>query len=688
MVFSYNYLKNYLKKDISVKELTDLLTFHSLEVEVKKEKNDYLLDIDLLPNRYPDVASYAGIAREINAILGKKDNLFAKKEYSLPKGLKKSKEISISIENKNDCLLYKGIIIKNTKVSSSPKWLKDFLVKHNIVSHNFLVDIANFVMLETGQPLHIFDLETIKNKKIIIRRAKSKEKIKTLDGQDFVLDEDILVIADSQKPMVIAGIKGGQNTGVSQKTKDILIEAANFNPTLIYKASKKLNISTDASARFSHNLALELADIGLARAANIILEKQGGKLAGYIEAGKTKGVKKFAGFNEKEFENLIGIEISLNKAKNILENLGFAYKGKKKDYHIFEVPWWRKDISIPEDLYEEVARILGYQNLPAKEPIALVKPPKRNDNLALKRKAQSFLANIGFDEVYNYSLTSFEKIKKLDFPANNSIKLFNPISKEFEYLRPTLAIGLLENIKFNFSFFDKLFLFEIGKIFFWQANKAKESQKIALAVAFKKKADKEIFFVLKGIVESFLKSLGLDRDDYKFSLDLKSKKDFQLKQSFYPKKFSYLNAKDKTLGILGEIKPSLLKFFGISDFNKDSRVAIAEIDFESLVSLVLAEREYQPIIPYPAVIRDVSFFIKKSVKIEDILIAIENSKAKYLREADLFDVFIKGEQENKKSLGFHLIFQAKDHTLTAQEIEKDLEEIKRSLKNKFKIEIR
>ncbi len=686
MIFSYQTLKKYLKKDIAIKELTNLLTFHSLEVEVKKEKTDYLLDIDLLPNRYPDTASYIGIAREINALLGKKDNLLDQKDYLLPKNLKKSREVSISIENKNDCLIYKGIIIKDIKVSPSPKWLKDFLEKHNIVSHNFLVDIANYVMLETGQPLHIFDLDTIKNKKIIVRRAKNKEKIKTLDGQEFVLNKDILVIADSQKPIVIAGIKGGEGTGVSQKTKNIFVEAANFDPALIYKVSKKLALTTDASSRFSHNLPLKLVDIGLARATNIILKK-GGRLEGFVQAGKINSNKKFAGFNEEEFENLIGIKINFIKARQVLANLGFVYKNKNKNYYIFEVPWWRKDINIPEDLYEEIARVLGYQNLPAKKPLALIEPPKRNDRLVLKRKIQNFLVNAGFDEVYNYSLTSAKKIEQLDFQKKQSIKLFNPISKEFEYLRPTLAIGLLENIKFNFSFFDKLFLFEIGKIFSWQNNKTKESQKVGLAIAFKKKSDKESFFILKGIIESFLNGLGLDRNDYKFSQDIK-KQNIKLKENFFPKKFAYLVAKNKTFGILGEIKPSLLKFFGISDFNKDSRVVIAEIDFDSLLSLVLGEREYQPIIPYPAVIRDLSFFVKKNTKIEDVLITIESSKAKYLREADLFDIFIKNDQENKKSLGFHLIFQAKDHTLTGQEIEKDLAEIKKALKNKFKIEIR
>ncbi len=689
MVFSFNILKKYLRKKISINKLEELLIFHSLEVGIKRQGNDYLLDIDILPNRYPDSSSYIGVAREINALLGEKEDIFNREEFKLPAKLKKSKEISIIIQSKDDCPVYKGIVIKGIKNKISPKWLKDFLIKHNITSHNFLVDIANFVMLETGQPLHIFDLDKISNKKIIIRRAESGEKITTLDGQKVALNKDILVIADNKKPIVIAGIKGGKGTGVGWETKNIFIEAANFNANLIYKASKKINISTDASIRFSHNLPAKLVDIGLARIANIIL-REGGKLDGVVQAGRVKTIKKLVGFNEEKFKDLIGIDIRIKKARQILSSYGFNYKGKKVKYYIFEVPWWRNDISVPEDLYEEVARSIGYQFLPAKKPLGIITAPKRNDALSLTRKIQNFLANVGFNEVYNYSLVSKEHLEKIGFLPNNSVKLLNPISKEFEYLRPTLAIGLLNNINYNFSFFDKLFLFEIGKTFFWENKKIKEVKKISFITALKVKRNnsQEIFFILKGFLENFFASLGLDKDDYNFSLSLMGKKEDLNKQIFYPKKFAYLNANNKTFGIIGEVKPSLLEYFGIKNINNYAKVAFAQIDFDPLLALILREREYQSIIPYPAVVRDISFFVSRNTKIENVLIAIENSRAKYLREADLFDIFMGESQADKKSLAFHLIFQAKDHTLTNQEIENDLKEVKKSLRNKFKINIR
>jgi len=713
MKFSYKLLKQLVPSIKNQNELIDKLTTHAFEID--SVKGD-MIDIKLPPNRYSDAGSHIGIAREISAILGIKFQIPNFKFQTISKF--KSQNFKVEIKDKNLCPRYTAQYFENIKIEASPKWMQDVLKTCGLRPINNIVDIMNYVMLETGQPLHAFDadkLHTTKGKQptIFIRKANKGEKITTLDGEKYDLNSETLVIADSKEPLAIAGIKGGKVAEVDKNTKKIIVESANFDPVSIYKTSKKLFLSTDASLRFSRNLSPELAILGLNRAEQLLVEIAGASSGAIIDIYPKKRAKKIVKFNIERFRKFIGLNLDFKILKNYFENLGFIVKVpatqiRKVEEFFVEVPPLRVDIETFEDLAEEITRLYGYNKLKSVPPFAFLKPSGFEDQIVLKNKIRRILISFGLSEVYNYSFISNEDVRKLtrintqinaDKNLSKSeldprspeflVELENPISSQFKYLRPNLEINLLKNINDNSRFFEKVSLFEIGKIF--QAGR----EILALGMILSDK-NSETFFKLKGIISELFKKIGLV--DFSFiPLENTASKvgfqsyngDFSLTGFTAPKtNILLIKSNDKILG-------NLKKIYDLSK----KQISSAEINLDELLLLIEGEHEFRPLPKFPSVVRDISIAVSDSTKVGNIIEEIQLINLKHIEDVDLIDEYELTQNDaelnaklrgNEKMISytFRIVFQAPDRTLTDQEVDKEIEKIIAVLKNKFRASLR
>ncbi|MFQ6050033.1 MAG: phenylalanine--tRNA ligase subunit beta, partial [Candidatus Paceibacterales bacterium] len=606
MVFSYNWLQSFFKKRLPKPEkLAELLTMKAFEVgEVKKIGSDWILDIEVLSNRGPDCFSHLGIAREIAAILGIG---YRVPDFSLKENKKiKAKDfVKVEVKNKKDCSRYTARVVTEVKVSPSPKWIRDRLKVCGLRPINNIVDIANYVMLETGQPLHAFDGEKISGQKIIVRKAKKGEKIITLDNEKYELDKDILIIADTEGPSGIAGIKGGKKPEIDKNTKIVVLEGANFNPRTIRKGSKKIDLKTDASWRFEHGIDPNLTELAIDRAVSLIEKVAKGTIAsGLIDFYPKKALPKKVKLNLDYVERLLGVKIPKREIKNILKRLDFkiSYQPISSSTHqlLIEVPTFRLDISIPEDLIEEVGRIYGYQKIPSCFPVSALIPPKRNLDVFWEDMTKNILKEAGFTEVYNYSFVSKKEADIFNF--KNLIEIKNPISAGYQYLRPSLILNLLKNVKENQKFLEEIRIFELGKIF----KKTKVREKRALAGVM----TGDVFYQGKGVIDLLLNKLGISNIWYDEFQPTPEESKISI---WHPKKCAEIKVNHKEIGFLGEISPKILE-----DLKLKQKVVVFDLDFEELQKLASEEQEFRPISPYPAAIRDIAVLVPRGILVEEV----------------------------------------------------------------------
>lgn len=737
MKFSFSLIKKLIPKAKNNKELIRKLNLHSFEVA---DLGRGIWDVSIPANRFSDLASHIGVAREIAAILNSKLKpkiLNPKQIQNFPKHPDKSgttgqtkpktQNFKVLIQDKNLCPRYAGQYFENIKVAPSPKWIRDILTDCGLKPINNVVDITNYVMLETGQPLHAFDFDKItqinadldadkrgyirvnpcsypcKSVSIVIRRAKKGEEITTLDDKTYKLNENVLLIADSQGPLAIAGIKGGKKAEVDKKTKRIIIEAANFNGVNIYKSSKFLKLSTDASLRFSHNISPELVAFALRRISQLLQEIVGAKAGGVIDVNYSKLSKKIIKFDIEKFNRFIGINLDFIKISKYLRSLDFKIiqdsRFKGQDSFLVEPPILRQDIKTFEDVAEEVIRLYGYNQLKSLTPQIHLHPSGFEDQIVLKDKIRKILIGMGLDEVCDYSFISEIDGKRFVF-GDELVALENPISREFYYLRPSLVVGLLKNVEHNFKFFDEVRIFEIGKNFFKEDNK-RITEKLILGIAIASK-NKETFFELKGLIEELFRKSGLV--DYLIVEPENKKgdrvKDFT-KQYLAPDSVLKIESSNTVFGYLGQLKSGLSKW----------KINFFEIDLDVLLKLVIEEHEYQPLPKYPSIMRDISVLVDESARVGEIMQAIQQSDLKYIEDVDLIDEYdLTGTNTDntrtdtdkipresvssprrsvsRRSLTFRIVFQAKDRTLTDEEVNGKIRKINNILKRKFKVLIR
>ncbi|OGZ34279.1 MAG: phenylalanine--tRNA ligase subunit beta [Candidatus Portnoybacteria bacterium RBG_19FT_COMBO_36_7] len=672
MKFSYNWLSEYLEKKIKPEEMVDLLTMHAFEVEsVDKIGTDFVLDIKILPNRAHDCMSHLGIAKELAAISGNKF-IPPKMKFSEDKKLKAEDFILVEVPAKDLCPRYSMRVATDIKIGESPKWMQERLSVCGLRPISNIVDITNYVMLETGQPLHAFDVDKVGGKKIIVRRAGEGEKITTLEGKSYNLSPKNLVIADEKVAIGIAGIKGGEGPEIDEKTKIVAIESANFEPTNIRRTSKSFNLRTDASTRFENGLDPELTATALERSVSLIEEFAGGRVARgmidvYLEKVKTRKILA----DTEWIQGLIDLPIKAQEMADILRKFEIFAKTIKKGKKIFieaAVPTNRLDLEAQEDLAEEIARALGYDKIPSQTPHGIIIPALKDELLVYEDKIKDILVGAGWSEAQNYSFISDEDIKI--FKINNQVQIKNPFSQDQKYLRPALIINLLKNIRENLKYFDKIRLFELGHVFAKTGKDFKEENKISAVVSAKNaKKPAEGLFELKGLIQVLFDKLGID--DVWFDDEISGK--FSWLEFVHLSRRAQVKSGDEIVGWVGEIRPEISDAMGIKE-----KSSVFELDFAALVHLATEERTYLPPSKYPAIMRDLAIVVEQTTKTESVLNVIEIAGGELLQDTDLFDIY-EGLAGAKKSLAFRLTFQSDERNLTDEEVNKMMMSIIRAI---------
>ena len=677
MKFSYTFLKKLVPEIKNPKALEQLLSLYSFEVDSIEGKT---LDIKLPANRYGDAASHWGIAREIAAAMSVPFSEQRAIETLLAKTVATPGKLpfSVIIQDKDLCPRYIGSHCVDVKVTDSPKWIKDVLIECGMRPINNVVDIMNYVMLETGQPLHAFDYDKLEGQQIIVRRAKQGETITTLDDQHVTLTPDMLIIADAKHPLVIAGIKGGKRAEVDRHTKRVVVESANFDPVSVYKTSRAIGILTDTSARFSRTLSPELATLGTLRAKMLLQEMTKMTCKGAIDVYPKKQSKHVVKFELAACNAFLGTQFDAKTVRNTLESLGFILSPIDKKTPVATgnflatVPTLRTDIEHPHDLFEEVARLHGFDNLrPAAPHIRLV-PSGFEDDVTLKDKARRALVALGLDEVYNPSFVS-EHFGGHDADIRSElVALENPISKEYAHMRPTLAAGLHGNIISNSRYFDDIAIFEIGRVFARHNKNIRENNMIGIVLASK---NKDRFLELKGLLHEWFKRIGLN--------DVIMREDEDREPRFAgayinEHELLYIGSDDEHLGYMATMRGLPVKWHG----------SIVELDMALLTKLVVAEHEYIPLPKYPSIVRDVSVLVSVDKRVGDIMQAIQEADIRHIEDVDLIDEYEDAKLDRKRSLTFRIVFQADDRTLTDAEVNKEMEKIVALLRKAFSAEIR
>ncbi|MBI5654486.1 phenylalanine--tRNA ligase subunit beta [Candidatus Uhrbacteria bacterium] len=631
--------------------------------------DDVAMDIEVTSNRV-DCMGMVGMAREAAAILNRPFNW---KEPKFPKLQASSSKPQVKISAKKECPRYMAAKISGVKVGPSPWWLKRRLMSAGLRPINNIVDISNFVMLELAQPTHIFDSATVKGG-IDVRLSRFGEKIQALDGKTYELDETILLIADDEKPIAVAGVMGGEQTGVTLNTTDVIIESAAFDPVCIRRGARKINLQSDAQLRFEKGLSTASPPVAMARTIQLVLELAGGKLEGGItDVGQTKYKPQSFSTTVDEVDSLIGIKVPKTEMVDRLRRLGFKVGVTGKTIKA-EVPWWRDhDIELGRDLVEEIARIEGYANIPGVIPFGL-RPRPMSPELVWERNAREILKGAGLSEIYSYSFVSKDLLAKADYDASVLLRVQNPLTADFEYMRTTLLPSALQVAAENAERFSEQRLFEIANVYYPQSGNLPDEQ-LELSMLFL--GMPEPWRAAKGCVEHLLDEMGITDVEWK-RLDNDA--------FWHPGHTVQAFAKGNLVATVGELSPKFAK-----NFKFDSPVGLVDIPFEAMVPLASGSRTYIPLPAFPEAKRDLAVVVDFRVEFDDIAreIVRANGHSPIRFGVEWFDTY-RGDKLplDKKSVAMHLTFSAPDRTLESSEVDGLMENIVLGLKEKFKAEVR
>ncbi len=657
------WLREYINCQLSPDQLKEKLILSGTNVEsVEKIDGEIVFDLEITPNR-PDCLSIVGLAREVAALTGQKLKLPPIKKPK-PSGLRHP--LFVEVRDANLCPRYTAAVISGLKVTSSPKWIQKKLVASGLRPVNNIVDITNYVMLELSQPIHAFDYEKIEGKRIIVRRAKEGEKIRTLDGVERKLSRDILVIADSKKPIGIAGVMGNETTEVSKKTSIIVLESATFFGPNINNTGRLLGLRTDALDRFEKGLGVESAISGLERCINLILEICGGKLEEVFDIQNTPPKLSKIRFDWDLPERLLGIKIPKSEMVKILTSLGF----KIKDSLVLPPPW-RGDISIPEDLVEEIGRIYGYEQIPPTLPVEEFPLPQIHKGMIVENLTRAVFKAAGFYEVYNYSFISKDLIRKTELDETKALRIINPLTPEFEYLRTSLVPSVLQSTLKNLRNLENFKIFELSKVYLPRGKNQLPQERLRLTGAL---LVPNSFYQAKGMVELLADELNIKNINFQPARE----------DIYHPGRCAQILGGGKSIGFVGEIHPLILERFNIK-----RRVGLLDLDFEKIVKLANLAKKYKPIPKYPPVKMDLSFIVPERVLYRDILSVMRRAGGKLVAQIELFDVYRSRQiGKGKKSLSFSITYQARDRTLSDEEAKKVQEKIIKALKDRLQAVIR
>ncbi len=644
--------------------------------------DDVVLDIAITPNR-ADSLSHIGLARDLAAIFQRK-LLYP----TLSEGgniSNKNELIDVEVLDAEKCPRYSAIVVKDITIKESPEWLKEKLTGIGLRPINNVVDVTNFVLYEIGQPLHAFDLDKLNGKKIIVKTAGQNSKFVTLDSKERSMLPDDLMICDAEKPVAIAGVMGGENSEVTESTKNIVIESAYFDPSAVRKTAKHLGLSTDASYRFERGTDPNVTIKAAFRAANLIAELAGGNIdENIIDFYPNKIENKIVPIRYARISKILGFDIAKDKVVEIFEGLEFEIVKSDENGLTVKIPTFRHDIEREIDLIEEVVRIYGFDGVPPINHIS-IDLNKKVDELSFEDKLKNSLVALGFNEVVSNSLISEEKALDLE----KSIKVLNPQSSEMSLLRTSLIPGMLMNISRNIKVKEEnLSFFELGEIFESKTKEIKsfedfeENESLVLAITGKKNVkslyeenQQYDFFDLIGMLNVMLNKNSLDS---------------QIKDSYYQngnELFDYYivkKHKKQVIGIGGKVKKDLLAKFEIPQ-----DVFLFELNVNILKEIKVKNQRYEQLLKYPKIIRDFAFVLDKDISFDEVVKTIKNSSSNLLKNVKLFDIFESDSLgEGKKSLAFQLEYYNFDRTLREDEIDKEFWKTIESVKQKLKAELR
>lgn len=651
---------------------------YELGTSISNYYAETILDIDVTPNRV-DCLSVVGLARDLSAKFSQRLNFDYQVNYPI-----EEKASIIAIEDKDICFRYTGIQIESVNIKESPDWLKKRLISIGERPINNIVDITNYVMFELGQPLHAFDQDKIDGSKIYVRKSKSKEKMLTLDGENRELPKDSIVIADQKSPIGLAGIMGGKSSEITSDTTNVFLEAANFNSSMIRSTSKKLGLSTEASIRFERNLDPKLAIYGLSRAADLIVELAGGKINQKIQDNYPSRIKdQKIILNKDKLRNHLGLDISNNQIDQTLDNLNFHFTFDQIN-QIWEIekPFWRTDIQIPEDIHEEIARIIGYDEIPLTYLSGSVPKWEPNKSLDIKYLSQDLMVGAGLSEAISYSAIS-EKLLSFTpniFDLGEKITLTNPISKEYSILRKSLIPSLISAASRNSNNWKgPIKLFEIGNVFFELDSKVIEKTMLSgiltgprQEISLNSESSKLNYFDIKGIVEMLSKNLNFD-----FEVKESNDKLFSEKSSII-----YNRNIDENIGCMGELCKETIEQNNFSS----SEVIVFEIDLSKVIKCQ-NKFIYKDFSQYPQAHRDLSLIIDRSVKFSQIKEIIYGESL--VEDCLIFDIYEGNEiPREKRSISIRVNYQSARETLSSKKLEKVEKNILSKLEKKLGIYIR
>lgn len=646
--------------------------------------DDYILELDLTPNR-SDCLSVLNIAREIGALL--KQPVRIPELTKLPVEQRIQDLAEVEIQAPDLCHRYTASMVRGVKVAPSPFWMQHRLQCAGIRPINNIVDITNYILMELGQPLHAFDYDQIAGHKITVRRGEQDETIVTLDGNKRTLTSDMLLICDQARPVGVAGVMGGENTEVTAETQNVFIEAAYFLPTSVRRTATKLGLRSEASIRFEKGINMDTVALAAQRAAQLMQALGGGVVVGgIIDQYPTPHQAPVITLPLAKVNAVLGTKIDDQTIKDVLLSLNFELIASTNEAIQVRVPAYRPDVTIAEDLIEEVARVYGYNNIPETLPNGASGRGQLTSGQKIRDQMINKLVALGLNEVVNYSFINKNNDDKLNLPLDDlrrkSVAVLNPLSEEQGHMRTSMLSGLLSTMTSNINRRNEdIAIFEMGKVYLLDGELTPENlarEKWVLGLGLRGKTDftwqgggeSYDFYYLKGIVEGLVAELKIKDAIYKPCKD---------SSIYHPGRSAYLMVDDQVVGIFGELHPQIADNYDLS-----GRYYMGEIEVEKLIAHGVGKTLVKHLPKFPSVTRDLAVVVSEEVSSAQLSACIQDAAGALLVDVKLFDVY-QGDQikAGEKSMAFALIFQADDRTLTDIEVNAEYEKIYETLRNQY-----
>jgi len=647
--------------------------------------DDWVFELGITPNR-PDCLCVIGVAREVAGLLktGLKYPRFQLRESSDSI----ESQTSVEILDPKHCPRYVARIINNVTIGPSPFWMVEKLAGVGLRSINNVVDITNFVLMELGQPLHSFDLDRLEERRIVVRTASEGDRFTTLDGEERIMGPEMLMICDGKKPVALAGVMGGLNSEIVSSTTDVLLESAYFSPTSIRRTSKTLGLSTDASFRFERGIDPEGCLSAADRASALMAELAGGRVArGFIDRNPIRSKQVIVPFSPKKCNDFLGTAVKPEGMIEVLNGIGLEVEGQGEDLRV-RIPSFRVDLTREVDLYEEAARLIGYDEIPVTVPLSKGELEQPDPMRLLRDEVRDILQGLGLSEILTYSFTWADFCDRLGLPEGDRlrrvVRILNPLSEDQALLRTTLVPGMLDVLRRNNSYqVMDVGLFEVGRVFFDRPGQELPEEREAAAglisgrrhkLTWHEKPQPVDFYDIKGLVEELLDDLNVTGLSF-------SREGLP---AYYDRSFAArVSSGGRTLGFLGLITDSAAGAFDLKQ-----TPYVFELDLETVMACRGAGKTFSALPRFPSVSRDLAIILDQAVAAGEIEEYISGLQEEYLTEIVLFDAYEGQELQGRKNLAFRLLYRAPDKTLTDEEVNAIHRKVMDKVIVKFKAELK